>query len=217
MAWSSPIEELRKKDIGAWIIVSSSSDLNVDSIRFGLSLLALKVQAEKGQGFPIILILTDKAEPEKNLPTPLAGADIMSLATPSLTVKIVASTGSPQKTIQKDYHIDVHPLAGLGLWVEVGPNEGIEWKGAFFGVKGGEVDFHAVGPRGFLPDRCVVEYPQKGIKVEVGNDLFVAWALRNNIDGKSSYFLRVTGMPEKFIFGPYPEEDTAEMNILTLY
>ena len=51
MAWSGSLEDLVKKDTGVWIILGSAEDLAVESVRYGLSLLTLAVQAAGARGF----------------------------------------------------------------------------------------------------------------------------------------------------------------------
>ena len=51
MAWQAAAEELARADTALWIIVGNSEDLGKTAITFGLSLLAMKVFASKGEAF----------------------------------------------------------------------------------------------------------------------------------------------------------------------
>jgi hypothetical protein len=215
LAWSGPVAEITKNETGAWIIAGSSQEVDSASVRYGLSLLALQVFAAKGQAFPIIVVFTDEREIERPMPTPLGNADTLHLSNTSLPVKIVAAVNMPSKPVQSDHYLNVHALPGIGTWLEVGP-EGQEWDGAMLGVQEGSIDFHAVGARGALPEKSVLEYPVKGVKVQMGEHEFVTWAVRNKVDAHSSYFVRITGMPRRVLFGPYTSEETAEVNVVTL-
>jgi hypothetical protein len=73
MAWQAPAEELVKADVALWIIVGNATDVKTPSIGFGLSLLAMKVFAEKGQGFPYIRPC--RLFPPTRPPTLLRGAE----------------------------------------------------------------------------------------------------------------------------------------------
>jgi hypothetical protein len=44
----------------------------------------------------------------------------------------------------------------------------------------------------------------------------VAWAVQNELDARSSYFVKVDGCPESFLFGPYSSDQEAEVHIVTL-
>ena len=47
MAWLGPREELIKKDTSLWLVLSTDRELSARSVRYGLSLLALSVQASR--------------------------------------------------------------------------------------------------------------------------------------------------------------------------
>ena len=76
-----------------WIISGSLENFARPSLRVGLSLLALKIQAAKGHGFSIMLRPTDGVLEADSLPTPLAGATILQ-AKDNLGVK-AAARGQP--------------------------------------------------------------------------------------------------------------------------
>ena len=84
------------------------------------------------------------------------------------------------------------------------------------GVSGADITFHGVGPKGSLPSRSVLNYPMKGLKVNLGDKEYVAWAVQNELDGGSSYFVKVDGCPESLLFGPYASEKEAEVHVVTL-
>jgi hypothetical protein len=80
MAWAKPREELIKPDVLLWLILTSNENLKNPSIRYGLSLLALTIQAKKGISFPMLILLTEGAAPAaETLPTPLKGCDLLSM------------------------------------------------------------------------------------------------------------------------------------------
>ena len=54
MAWQAAADELLKPDTILWIIVGEAEDIKKASVAYGLSLLAMKVYASKGQGFPVV-------------------------------------------------------------------------------------------------------------------------------------------------------------------
>jgi len=111
--------------------------------------------------------------------------------------------------------LDIYAIPQLGQWFEVGPF-GSSWNGAMFGVCGAEIDAHGVGPAGKLPDKSVLEYPMQGLKLAMGEKEYVAWAVQNQLDSGSSYYVRIKGEPKAILFGPLAEGDDAEVYILNL-
>lgn len=216
MAWQAPAEEMQKPDVAAWIIVGDADDIKKPSIGFGLSLLAMKVGALKGVSFPVIFAPQAEMTSDGGLPTLLKGADIVPLSHASFAVKVVAAANAPAKKIEKEYRLNVHGLPGIGIWFEAGPSL-LKWQGAMFGVHGGEIDFHGVGPANGVPERTVLEYAQKGLKVNLGQDEFTAWAVQNTLEPGSSYYVRIQGMADRILFGPYAQTEEADVHVVTLY
>ena len=75
MAWQAPAEELVKADVALWIIAGNAADVKTPSIGFGLSLLAMKVFAEKGQGFPVIFAPAGDVPADCGLAAPVESDD----------------------------------------------------------------------------------------------------------------------------------------------
>ncbi|GAB4229346.1 MAG: hypothetical protein OHK0028_03410 [Deltaproteobacteria bacterium] len=209
IAWMAPREEMIRPDVAAWVILATAETLASPSVRKGLSLLAITVQAKKGLSFPIVLLAEEGGTPPASpLPTPLAGAEILSASDPGLAAKIVATIHMPRKDPAPEYRIDVYGNAHIGLWFEVGPREG-RWDGALFGVSGGEILFHGTGPKEMLPAQCTLEWPVKGMKLSLGDREYTAWGVRNGFDHRTSYFAKVKECPDSVLFGPFPAEGEA--------
>ncbi len=217
MAWIGPREELIKPDTAAWVVAVSPEELEKPTVRYGLSALAITVQAKRGGSFPVVLLHPrGKAVDAQALPVPLRSAETMAADDPGLGPKLVAKAHAPAKAAPpREYRLDVYGNPHIGQWFEVGPNDAA-WKGAMFGVSGAEIAFHGVGASGMLPSRSTLEYSVRGMKIEIGGKEYVAWAVQNEIGPKSSYFVKVTGEPDSILFGPYASEDNAEVYILTL-
>jgi hypothetical protein len=216
MEWMSPRPELLDKDVAVWLIAGTKADFADANVRFGLSLLSLTVQATRGHGFPIIIIQGGKeAVTVEELPTPLKHAQIVP-ADSAFGPKIVARANVPFKPTAVDYRIDVYGLAGLGIWLEVGPAKDT-WKGIMAGVSGGDIDAHGVGPKGQLPmDKMVINYAMKGMKLNLGDKEYLAWAVQNEIDPNTSYFVRIRQQPDSIIFGQFSQTDDAEVFVLKI-
>ncbi len=215
MAWSGPKEEIIKEDTALWLILSNDQDLASPSVRYGLSMLALSVQSARSHGFPVMLVHEGQIPAAGTLPTPFQGAEILAADNPALGAKIVAAANTPPKKVSTDYRLDVYAMPQLGQWFEVGPVAAV-WEGAMFGVCGAEIDAHGVGPAGQLPQKAVLEYPMQGLKMTFGETEYTAWAVKNRLESDSSYFMRVKDEPESVLFGPFPEEDDADVYVLRL-
>jgi hypothetical protein len=216
MAWAKPRGELVHKDVMLWLILASSKNLMDPSIRYGLSLLALMVQAQRGLAFPMVILLTEgEIPPSESLPTPLKGADSFPLSDPGMAAKLVVKIHSAVKEILSDYRLDVYGNPHIGQWFEIGPQKAT-WPGVMFGVAGAEITFHAVGPKGSLPDQSVIHYPLKGLKLSLGEKEYSAWAAQNELTPETSYFVKIQGTPESLLFGPYSTQEEAELYVLKI-
>ena len=215
MAWLGPREELIKEDTALWVVLSTDEPLAAKSVRYGLSMLAVSVQAVRGHGFPIILLHEGEIPAPEALPTPLQGAEILASDPTAAGPKIVVAVNVPLRKVTAEYRLDVYAMPQLGQWFEVGP-AAASWDGAMFGVYGAEIDAHGVGPAGKLPQKAVLEYPMKGLKMTLGDKEYTAWAVKNKLEAKSSYYLRIQGEPESILAGPLAEGEDADVFVLHL-
>lgn len=211
-AWFDVIEEMLKHDTRAWVIVAPAIEAAKPSVRYGLAALACAVNARAGFDLPIAWIGDDDPA---TLPTPLRGAVKIDGKTASWQAKVVAMAHRSKKPSAAPYRINLHAHTRFGQWFEVGPAEGT-WPGAMFGVAGATIDFHAVGPKGDLPEKTVLEFPQKDMKIALGAAEYTAWAVQNPIGPDQSYFVRVKGSPTSVLFGQLAQDDDAEAFVLKL-
>jgi hypothetical protein len=215
MAWIGPREELLTADTSLWVILGSTDDFRESSVRYGLSLLATTLQAQKGQAFPIFVLLTEGSLEPEALPTSLRNAKLLALSDPGLGAKLVAMAHRPTTESRSEYRLDVYGNTQIGQWFEVGPREGA-WSGAMFGISEGDIIFQAVGPKGNLPSQSTLNYPMKGLKITLGDREFTAWAVKNQIEPASSYFVKVKGHPERVLFGAFSDEDQTDVFVVDL-
>ncbi len=209
MAWQAPLENLTQKETALWVISVTKAELEPASVRYGLSLLALSLQNAKGIGFPILFVCPDDSLTDEDLPTPFKGADIIDQKNASLGAKMVAKANTPVKKIEAGYRIDIHANPGYGIWFELNPGPGGTWNGVLAGGLTSEVTAHGVGPAGELPQKTVLEYQMQGLKLELGEDEYTAWAVQNTIDDAQSYYVRFADIPGNILFGQLPWEDVA--------
>ena len=216
MAWMNAREELIKPDVGLWLILAASENLLFPAVRYGLSLLTITVQAQRGLSFPLVILFTQGSPPSSEaLPTPLRGVDFLSLTDPGMAAKLVAKVHAQVKEASSEYRLDLYGNPQIGQWFEVGPRNS-SWPGAMFGVAGGEITFHAVGRKGSLPSQSVLHYPMKGLKLNLGEKEHKAWAAQNELGPGDSYFIKVKGFPESIIFGPYSSQEATDVYVLKI-
>lgn len=214
MAWSAPRRELIDSGISMWLIIASAENFQQASFRYGISMLALAVRAERGSSFPVVILQTgDDAIVPESLPTPFLDAKVFPLSADTYAAKLIAIAHTPSQASEPEYRLDVYGIQNIGQWFEVGPvKEG--WQGAIFGVNGGEIKLHAVGDSGQLPEKTVLNYPQEGLEIAMGERKFIAWGVQNVIEPGTSYYLKVEGTPEEIMFCPYSSEEETEAFII---
>ncbi|RJR33223.1 MAG: hypothetical protein C4576_28435 [Desulfobacteraceae bacterium] len=216
MAWQPPGENILDPNTGLWVILGSEKEIQASSVRYGLSMLTLTVQAKKGYGFHILWICTQGALKTETLPAPLRSAEIIMAADAAIGAKMVARANTPAPRVDLEYRLDIHANPGYGVWLELGPGKGREWKGSLLGVHEGDIDAHGVGEAGKLPQKSILEYPVKGMKLSLGGREFVAWAVQNRLEETLSYYARVKGVPKSFLFGQYAQDEQAEVHVFEL-
>ncbi len=216
MVWMNARSELIKSEVTLWLILASPEGLTTPSIRYGLSLLAMTLQAKRGVSFPVVILLP-QGEPPSNesLPTLFKGADFLPLADPGMAAKLVVKVHSPSKETAPEYRLDVYGSPHIGQWFEIGPRNG-PWSGAMFGIPEGEIAFHAVGPKGSLPEQSQLHYPVRGLKLNLGGKEYTAWAAQNELNSQTSYFVKVNGFPETILFGSYATQEEGEVYVVRL-
>ncbi len=211
MAWIGPRDVMLDTEVALWAILATPEALSNPNIRYGLSLLALTVQSQRGPGFPIVILQTggETISPGA-LTTTLQNAVVIAADNPAFGAKIVAKVHAPGKKAATEYHLDCYGNPQIGQWFEVGPI-GSTWNGALFGVAGAKITFQAVGPKGQLPEKSTLNYPIQDMQIGLGETEYTAWAVQNELGPDSSYFIKVEGYPESILFGEYSQEDEADV------
>lgn len=214
--WPGFLEGLLDPKNAVWVIMGSDQQMMSPDALYGLSMLGIALKAGKGSGFPVVLLQT-AGEPvlPDHLPTILKSADVLSITNPALGAKLTAKANMPVKHIPSEYRMDVYGNEQIGQWIEVGP-EDAAWKGCMFGVAGGEIKFQAVGPKGELPPTSTLNYPVQGMKVTLGETDYQAWAVQNDIDPESSYFVKIEGAPASIIFSSYSTDEETDVYVVKL-
>ena len=213
MAWMAAREDLTDSKISFWAISGSEEELLNPDLRYGLSLLAIIARAKRGINFPVVILQTHGSLVSTDqLPTPLKGADIFLSSDSGLGAKLVAKAHQTSKQTSHEYFIDVYGDEQIGQWFEIRPFSST-WSGAMFGVYGGKIAFHGVGPAGKLPSKSVLNYPMKGLRLNLREKEYIAWAVQNELNAETSYFVKIDDFPESILFGPYSTEESDEADV----
>lgn len=215
LAWQPPLAKLADPAVALWIIVGGN-EAPPTSVGFGLSLLAIAL-GQRRTPPPILWLDPTGHLQAEHLPTPLREATLLPLHTPTLGAKMVAAANRPPTvTPPAPYRLAVHAHESYGTWLEIGPID-TTWEGSMVGVRGeGAIVFQGVGPVGRLPQKTVLEYPQQGLKIMLAEREYTAWAVRNRLGGDTSHYVKIDGAPDSLLFGPYADDDRAEVFVLTM-
>lgn len=216
-AWSELADALvSQATADVWLIACDKTSLEKPSNRYALSLITAILQENRGFKFPIIMLGIDFAPDSDSLPTLLKSLQIISKSDPAWAAKIVARTFTQNAAAPPDFRITVRANSMFGQWFEVGPRD-CEWQGVMFGAsEDGKITHHAVGPKGVLPERTVLEYQIQNMTANVAGNTINAWAVQNTLGPEDSYYVKVDGAPQTIVFGGHPGSDQAEVTVLTL-
>lgn len=211
LAWAGPLDDLKSPQCAFWAIMGSKAAFEKAETRYGLSLLALCVQAERGPGFPIVILQTD-ADPltAADLPTPLQRAVVLPADNAGTPAKLVAKVHAKAPDLPAAYTLRLAGNPQFGQWLELRPTRDA-WPGVIFGVDEGEIKFQAVGPAGELPKTSTLNFAMQGLKIDFHEREFTAWALQNEIDVATSYYVKIEGFPSSLLFGAFSEDSDPEL------
>lgn len=215
LAWQPPLEKLLDPAVSLWIIVGGQ-EAPAASIGYGLSLLTLSLGQRRDLP-PMLWLDPNGTLSSDQLPTLLQNVSILPLQSPTLGAKLVAAANRPAAPpMVAPYRMAVHANEGYGTWLEIGPASE-EWNGAMFGLAGaGRIVFQGVGPSGLLPQKTVLEYPQQGLILQLGDQEYTAWAVRNRITTDTSSYVKIDGVPSALLFGPYAADEQAEVFVVQM-
>lgn len=211
-AWAQIGQELANPATRLWIVAGSLASFDKTSVRQGLALAALAAQAEHGPGFDVLISPSSGDLDTASLPTPLRGAQA---AGKNLAAKAAVIASKPVQMLASGYRLVPHALPGLGLWLEIGPDDNT-WHGAFLAAAGLVPDAQGVGPAGSIPARTTLHHPVRGMRLALGGREYVGNGVHNDIAPADSYYTRLGGVPQAVVFGAFPDTDEAELFSLEL-
>jgi hypothetical protein len=194
--------------VDLWLIAGSIADFTDRAIRFGLSLACLRVAAQRATLPSVVFAGLDGRPLAPSIPPCFDKAKSLGPPCTSWGGQCVAAAmRSHGDRPALPYRLNVIAHPSLGTWFEVGARSDSAWRGAMFGVDEGTITHHGVGASLTLPERCTLEYPLEGMKVEASHRAFTCWAVSNALPPDQSYFVRVDGVPGCILFGEYTNAD----------
>jgi hypothetical protein len=195
-----------------WIIAGRKEDFDSKHNRYGLSLVAAMVAQERTTPWQGICLGIDFSPEQATLPTLLRSFHCLSVQDSGWPSKVVATAFMKAAAVSDEdfrFNVIAHPM--LGQWFEVGP-QADAWAGVMLGVSGeSDITHHAVGARGQLPEKSVLEYPTEGIQAKLGENEYTAWSVQNSLSPDQSYYVKVDGFPHSLIIGAHPGTDASEV------
>lgn len=214
MAWLAVKEQLLNQEINLWVITGQESSLTPE-VRYGLTLLTMSIQQER----PTLAILWLDSSSKMDraiLPGIFANSTFMAADSPTLGAKLAAMANIPGKQQIHPYRLKVHANPGFGVWFEVGPAGEDQWHGSIFGTNQGEIKAHGIGDNDRIPEKCVLEYPIKGMELQSGDNNYIAWGIQNSLTAQNSYYVKVEGIIHSLLFGALPADEEAELHVLKM-
>ena len=216
-AWAellAPLSDAQQTD--AWIVALDRASLEQASVRYGLSVLAATLRERRGAAYPIVVLGIDFTPAQEQLPMFLRNGPFYSNTDSGWPAKLVASFFKKGESAVQEFRFSVYASQYTGQWIEIGPTTD-PWNGVMLGVSGqAKITHHAVGPKGALPERTVLEYATKDIQAQVGDTNFIVWSVQNHVTVDQSYFLKVEGCPAKVVLGGHPGAENAEVFVVSL-
>lgn len=216
-AWMGSAQEAAQQNAAVVILTGPATALTDPGIRCELALFRLALQTQRGATVNgISLLAGDPAEAAVPARSDIL-TDWLSAADARWPARAVARAHAPVAP-SWPVRLGMHAHERLGAWLEVHPLPGQTVQGACVGVAGdgAVIDFHAVGPAGALPERSINEYELQGLKFDIGELAFEAWALQNSIASDHSYYVRIQGRPRHLAIGALPQGQLEDVHIVSL-
>jgi len=200
--WTQLLPILEEPAVQAWVFAGKAEDFTAEVLSY-MALLTLALRRPK---LPVTACVLSDGGKEPEFTDLLGHVRVFSEA-PSFAARLVAMRLKPPALSRPTFHVDAHVDPLIGLWLEVGPAQGEVWQGFMAGVLDAEVNAFGVGPRGTVPQKAALEYPQCGIKGEWGGKAFTACAAKNAIDGDAACYMRVEGAPQAIFVTTHPDDE----------
>lgn len=221
------IKELLSADGALWIIFGDNKTFENPQTRAAISLIYLAVLQQRDNKILPILFSPNQDEQSFTPPNIFNFAEISnatSIVKNKVATKafILANKNHNEKFLQpseNNYRLNVICPTGLGLWLELG-TEQHKWQGVLLGTCGNDAEpiAHGVGVKNIIPQRSTLNYPIRGMQLELADKKFIAWGCQNELTPDVSYFVKLSQIPTALIFSEFPKEgeESPEMFVINL-
>lgn len=203
--WIQLLPTLEDPALKAWVLSGPHEDFT-DEVLGQVAMLSLAMSRPSPPMMAFVLT-SGNAEPEL---TDLLGHVKIYKGNTTFAAKIAAARVKPQPGLKRAFHIHARLDPYIGQWFEVGPADGESWNGFTVGVVGAEVTAFGVGRRGKIPEKSTLQYPQLGIKGQLGFHEFHGCAAKNHVGSDAACFVRIEGTPRIIFITGYPDETSAD-------
>ena len=114
MAWCAPRKDLLESNIKMWIIHGTAEAFAKPSLIYGLSLLALSIQARRGINFPIVILQQGTASIDlASLPIFFGNCQIYEIGGAAYGAKLVAALHKTSQPSFPPYRLDLCRLQAV--------------------------------------------------------------------------------------------------------
>ncbi|NLY28323.1 MAG: hypothetical protein GX049_12410 [Alcaligenaceae bacterium] len=222
LGWLVSAQEAASAQAGVVVVAVSAVQWANPELRRSLALFRLALQTLRQRWINGFILLTgDSSKAATDQPDTTTFTTLLNDWTPlegsTWPARVVARAHAPVAP-KWPVRLNLHGHERLGVWLETHPVPLESSRGALVGVSGNQasIGFHAVGPKGRLPDRSINEYELKGLQFQAGNHDFTAWALQNPLAPDQSYFVRLDGEPDFLAVGSLPEGSPDDVSLIAL-
>lgn len=203
--WIQLLPTLEDPALKAWVLTGAPEDFT-DEILGRVAMLSLAM-SRPSPPMTAFVLTSGNAEPEL---TDLLGHVRIYKGNATFAAKLAAARIKPQPGLERTFHIIARLDPYIGQWFEVGPANAERWNGFTVGVVGAEATSFGVGPRGKIPEKSNLKYPQLGIKGQLGPHAFHGCAAKNDVGPDSACFVRIEGTPRIIFVTDYPDDASTD-------
>lgn len=211
--WMQLCEVLDDPAVQAWVIAGEPAEFTKDIICM-ISLLTLALQRKNK---PCTAFINASGELMPVLPPVLQHIKVYSSSEP-FAARLMAARFKPAYSIRTPFFLRAILDPYIGIWLEVGPSDGVIQSGFTIGVLNSDILAFGVGEKGHIPARSTMSYPVLGMKGTLDGNTFSACAAKNEINQQTTCYCRIEGIPYGVFLGAYLNEDTQteDVNIIKL-
>lgn len=217
-AWMQLTDILNDESVCAWVI-SGAPDSYTTGLMSKVSLLTLALDRPSPPATAFVLRPGNASQAQKlslTLPDIMRHIKIYHKED-SFAGRLAAARFQPKKTLTLPFYIKAHLSSLIGVWLELGPWPDEVWPGFMFAVTGSAIDVLGVGPEGFIPKKCCLEYPILNIEGTINETAFNGCAAKNVLTENIRGYIRLNGCPDKLIIAEYPGADKSQIANTTAF